>query len=234
MRVERSIRARFASAVLSIILVVGLTGSTVAWEPNTFSSAAEDGLAALISIEHQRLCESSLFRAYQLNKISRWRSKDMAVRDYFSHTILGTDKQIFDYFSSYGIRDWITGGEILVWNNFSSEVSLETAYDQFMGSEDHRGIIQSCAYNAFGVGAYRASDGRMIYAVVFLKQPIRRVIVSSLDLRTGAGASYEFKTRLSYGNLIMVFSQKDDKHGDRWYYGHTAKGWGWVVGRRTK
>src|SRR3989344_6038752 len=98
MRTRRTVKNRFSSVVLSVALIFGVTQLSGPWEPNTFNPNAEDALAMLINTEHRRLCGNNPFRSYQLNKISRWRSQDMILRNYFSHTILGTDKKVFSYF----------------------------------------------------------------------------------------------------------------------------------------
>ena len=63
---------------------------TLAWDADTFSSASE---AKLVSLTNQSRAAAGL-RALKvdstLTSIARWRSKDMIVRDYFSHTIPAT------------------------------------------------------------------------------------------------------------------------------------------------
>ena len=81
--------------VLTSVGLLATPHTTLAWDANTFSSSSE---AKLVSLTNQARAAAGL-RALKvdskLTAIARSRSKDMIVRNYFSHTILGTNYMVF-------------------------------------------------------------------------------------------------------------------------------------------
>ena len=228
---------RVRRLVLTTVLaatMLAVPASVSAWSAGTFDAGAENTLVSLINKEHTRVCGRGLLRAYQHNNLDRWRAKDMVVRNYFSHTILGTSNKAWNYFPRYGIGEWLGAGEILAWNAYPDSVSATTAFNQFMGSATHRALIQNCYYNAFGVGGYKDGAKRM-FASTFSRQPVERVTYSPYKVKSGPYSStttlfYAYR----YANPQMVFRHVYNKYGNRWDYGHWAgKGWGWAYDRRT-
>ena len=95
---------RVAVAVALAVAVSSSAGLYLApvvrgWDENTVSSGSE---SQLITLQNQARASGGL-RTLKLDTalrtIARWRSKDMAQRDYFSHTIpsSGTDHNVFWY-----------------------------------------------------------------------------------------------------------------------------------------
>src|SRR4051794_12990157 len=60
-----------------------------AWDADTFSSGSEAQLVTLTNRARANAGLKALKVSTTLTKVARWRSKDMIVRDYFSHDIPG-------------------------------------------------------------------------------------------------------------------------------------------------
>ena len=96
-----AVMTMLAFALTSIGLLAA-PRSTLAWDTNAFSSSSE---AQLVSLTNQARASAglrSLKVDSKLTAIARWRSKDMIVRDYFSHTILGTSYNVFHVLDQKG------------------------------------------------------------------------------------------------------------------------------------
>lgn len=151
-----------------LVLVLSNNANSATWINNSSSSTAEYKLQTLIIREHNRICIRNLYQNLDLKSVARWRAKDMIVRNYFSHTIKGTNKKVWDYFYRWNIR-WTAAAEIIVWNTYSDTVAADVAYRQFMGSDGHRNIIRSCRYYRVGVGSYKGTTNKRMFAVVFTR-----------------------------------------------------------------
>jgi uncharacterized protein YkwD len=140
--------------------------TTLAWDANTFSSSSE---AQLVSLTNQARAAAGL-RALKvdskLTAIARWRSKDMIVRDYFSHTILGTNYMVFHVLDQKGYC-YKLAGENIGWNNYPDDVATTTVQRQFMSSSGHRANILGKAWDVIGIGAYKGPTGKKMWTVLF-------------------------------------------------------------------
>jgi uncharacterized protein YkwD len=140
--------------------------TTLAWDVNAFSSTSE---AQLVRLTNQARAAAGL-RALKvdskLTAIARWRSKDMIVRDYFSHTILGTSYNVFHVLDQKGYCYRIAG-ENIGWNNYPDDVATATVQRQFMNSPGHRANILGKAWDVIGVGAYKGPTGKKMWTVIF-------------------------------------------------------------------
>lgn len=156
-------------AVAFAITTVGLFAAprtTLAWDINSFSSTSE---AQLVSLTNQARAAAGL-RALKvdstLTSVARWRSKDMIVRDYFSHTILGTSYQVFHVLDQKGYC-YSLAGENIGWNTYDDAVATAQIQRQFMDSPGHRANILGKTWDAIGVGAYKGPDGKKMWTVLF-------------------------------------------------------------------
>jgi uncharacterized protein YkwD len=140
--------------------------TTLAWDVNAFSSTSE---AQLVRLTNQARASAGL-RALKvdskLTAIARGRSKDMIVRDYFSHTILGTSYNVFHVLDTKGYCYHIAG-ENIGWNNYPDDVATSTVQRQFMDSSGHRANILGKAWDVIGVGAYKGPTGKKMWTVIF-------------------------------------------------------------------
>jgi uncharacterized protein YkwD len=95
-----------------------------------------------------------------LVSLARWRSKDQVDRDYFSHTIKGTNSLVYHWYDLNGLQySW--AGENIGWNNGYSDTDSPVAmHEAFMNSPDHRHNILEPSFTHGGVGAY-AKDNVM-------------------------------------------------------------------------
>ena len=156
-------------AVAFLLTSVGLLAAprtSLAWDVDSFSSGSE---STLVSLTNQARASAGL-RALKvdskLTAIARSRSKDMIVRNYFSHTILGTNYNVFHILDTKGYCYHIAG-ENIGWNTYPDDVATNTVERQFMDSSGHRSNILGKSWDAVGIGAYKGSDGKKMWTVVF-------------------------------------------------------------------
>lgn len=141
-----------------------LAAALLAWAPQPATgwdqSAAEATLWQLLNGDRTNNGLPPLAKHNTLVSLARWRSKDMVDRDYFSHTILGTNYQVYHWYDSNGLS-WSSGGENIGYNNgFSDADSPVKINEGFMASSGHRANILNPNWSHGGVGAYGA-DGVM-------------------------------------------------------------------------
>ncbi len=142
------------------------------WDENTISSGSE---SQLITLQNQARASGGL-RTLKLDTalrtIARWRSKDMAQRDYFSHTIpsSGTDHNVFWYMQhEYNYCFKVAGENIgqATWPGASEEDVTAYVFGLFMDSSGHRANIMGEAWDVVAVGAYRAAGDHYVWTVLF-------------------------------------------------------------------
>ena len=160
-------------AVLVAVVVALTSGATLvapaptyAWAANTFSSASEKQLVSL----HNQARAAAGLKALRVDKaltlIAESRSKDMIVRDYFSHDIPGGGN-VFGIMKDKGYC-YRSAGENIGYN-YETPDSTATSkiHSAFMGSSGHRANILGKDYDSVGVGAYQGADGKKMWTVVF-------------------------------------------------------------------
>jgi uncharacterized protein YkwD len=151
---------------LTSVGLLAVPRDTLAWDVNAFSSSSE---AQLVSLTNQARASAGL-RALKVDSklvaIARSRSKDMIVRNYFSHTILGTSYNVFHVLDTKGYCYRIAG-ENIGWNNYPDDVATATIQRQFMSSAGHRSNILGKAWDVIGVGAYKGPTGKKMWTVIF-------------------------------------------------------------------
>lgn len=146
--------------LLSIVLALSFV-----WPHNSYSLTAERQLATMINREHHRVCGNYLYSSWSLKLVARWRAKDMIVRNYFSHTILGTaNRKAWDYYYRWHIR-WYMAGEDIAWNTYPANLAAKGVFAAFMASPSHRALIQWCGYRRFGVGAYQGGGYKKMFVI---------------------------------------------------------------------
>ncbi len=151
---------------LTAVGVLATPRSTLAWSDSTFSSASESKLVSLTNQSRAAAGMKSLKVDSRLSAIARSRSKDMIVRDYFSHTILGKGYQVFRVLDMKGYCYKIAG-ENIGWNNYPDDVATTQVHHQFMNSAGHRKNIMGKAWDVIGIGAYKGTDGKKMWTVLF-------------------------------------------------------------------
>jgi uncharacterized protein YkwD len=151
---------------LTSIGLLALPKPALAWDANSFSSASEKQLVSLSNQSRASAGLKALKVDSTLTSVARWRSKDMIVRDYFSHTILGHSYNVFHVLDQKGYCYKIAG-ENIGWNNYPDDVATATVQRQFMNSSGHRANILGKAWDVIGIGAYKGSDGKKMWTVLF-------------------------------------------------------------------
>ena len=141
-----------------------LAAALLAWSPQPTTgwdqSAAEATLWQLLNGDRTNNGVAPLAKHSTLVSLARWRSKDMVDRDYFGHTILGTNYQVYHWYDTNGLS-WSSGGENIGYNNgFSDADSPIKINEGFMNSSGHRANILNPDWTHGGVGAY-GKDGAM-------------------------------------------------------------------------
>jgi uncharacterized protein YkwD len=162
---------RFAAmiAIAFVLTSVGLLAAprtTLGWDVNNFNSSSEAQLVRLTNQARASAGLKALKVDSRLTAIARSRSKDMIVRNYFSHTILGTNYNVFHLLDKSGYCYRIAG-ENIGWNNYPDDVATNTVERQFMGSPGHRANILGKAWDVVGIGAYKGPTGKKMWTVLF-------------------------------------------------------------------
>ncbi len=163
---------------MNLALAIGLSAGglliaptpALGWDPGAFSKASEDQLVALQNQARASAGLRTLKPDPTLQAAARWRAKDMAQRDYFGHTIKGTDRKVFWYLQYKYDYCFKVAGENLgtvTWEGASAEEVSAWAFDAWMNSAGHRAAILGEAWDSIGIGSYRADDGRYVWTVLF-------------------------------------------------------------------
>ncbi len=153
--------------VLSALGLFAAPGRALGWDANSFSSAAESQLVALTNQARTSRGLPALKVDSALTSIARWRSKDMIVRDYFSHDILTPPGgRVFNEMDRRGYC-YSLAGENIGWNTYPDDVATQQIQQMFMASAGHRANILGSRWDHIGVGAYKGSTGKKIWTVLF-------------------------------------------------------------------
>lgn len=137
-----------------------------AWDANAFSSSSEKQLASLTNQSRASAGLKALKVDSTLTAVARTRSKDMIVRDYFSHNIPPSGKNVFSILDSKGYC-YAIAGENIGWNNYPDDTATRTVHRMFMDSSGHRANIMGRKWDVIGVGAYKGPSGKKMWTVIF-------------------------------------------------------------------
>lgn len=164
--------AFLVAAALAVTAVGGLSTprSAWAWDPGASSGDSEARLVALHNQARASAGLRTLTLDPRLRTIARWRAKDLAERDYLSHTIKGTSRNVFWYMQyRYDYCFRVAGENLgtLRWDGAGEADASKWVFDAWMKSAGHRTNILGKAWDSIGVGAYRASDGTFKWTVLF-------------------------------------------------------------------
>ena len=165
---------RLAIVAIAFTVMVGsqvaAPARALAWDPGSLSPDSEKALAAL----HNQARSAAGLRVLKadstLRSVARWRARDMAERDYFSHTVKDTNRKVFWYMQyEYGYCFKVAGENLgtLTWDGASESEATGWIFNAWMESQGHRSNILGKSWDAFGIGAYRGADGKFMWTVVF-------------------------------------------------------------------
>lgn len=79
------------------------------------------------------------------------RSQDMVNRNYFSHTICGSNN-VFNVMNADGVG-YYSAGENIGWTTAAESASADSINTAFMNSSEHRANILNSAFRQIGIGA---------------------------------------------------------------------------------
>jgi uncharacterized protein YkwD len=172
-RFARDLAASPRRTALAIVLLLGISSvftfaapsATFAWDTYSFSSSSASELVTLTNRSRASAGLKALRVDSTLSSVARWRSKDMIVRDYFSHTIPGYGK-VWDKLHAIGYC-YKVGGENIGWNNYPDDIATAAIHKMFMNSAGHRANILGKAWDVIGVGAYKGPTGKKMWTVLF-------------------------------------------------------------------
>ncbi len=155
-----------ALATAALLITVLAPASAAAWTAGTFSSASESQMIQLHNQARANAGLPALLTDGLLASEARARSKDMADRNYFSHSIPPDGHSVFTELQAMGYC-YIAAGENIGWNTYPDDAATQVMMDSFMASSGHRSNILGSAWLVMGVGAYQAADGRKLWTVLF-------------------------------------------------------------------
>ena len=172
-RLARSLGSSPRRTALTIALLFGISSvfafaapsATFAWDTNSFSSSSAADLVTLTNRARASAGLKALKVDSTLAGVARWRSKDMIVRNYFSHTIPGYGK-VWDKLHAIGYC-YKVGGENIGWNNYPDDIATAAIQKMFMDSSGHRANILGRAWDVIGIGAYKGLTGKKMWTVLF-------------------------------------------------------------------
>ncbi len=157
-------------ACAAVGLTPAIPGAQVvrAWDAGTFSSADESLLFTLTNQARASAGLAPLRNDGQLHSLAEWRAQDMSVRGYFSHEIPPQGYMVFHYMDQRGIQ-YVLAGENIGWDNASDDEATPMIQQMFMNSPEHRSNILGALWDSMGVGAYKGTDGKLMYCVLFME-----------------------------------------------------------------
>jgi uncharacterized protein YkwD len=154
----------FAFAISSVV-TLATPQSVDAWSGGSYSSSSERALVSMTNRSRAAAGLRSLRIDSALTAVARWRSKDMIERDYFSHQIPGYGS-VFKKLDSKGYC-YKVAGENIGWNTYPDDEATAAIHRMFMDSSGHRANILGRGWDVIGIGAYKGSDGKKMWTVLF-------------------------------------------------------------------
>jgi uncharacterized YkwD family protein/spore coat assembly protein SafA len=131
--------------------------------PAVTTSSQENEVIRLVNAERARAGLPALKANWQLSRVARYKSADMANRGYFSHTS-PTYGSPFRMMESFGLRFSAAGENIAYGQRTPAEVMRD-----WMNSPGHRSNILSRNYTEIGVGLAKNKNGVCYWTQMFMK-----------------------------------------------------------------
>jgi uncharacterized YkwD family protein/spore coat assembly protein SafA len=131
--------------------------------PAVTTTSQEDEVIRLVNVERARAGLPALKSNWQLCRVARYKSADMANKGYFSHTS-PTYGSPFRMMESFGLRFSAAGENIAYGQRTPAEVM-----QAWMNSPGHRSNILSRNYSEIGVGLAKNKNGVCYWTQMFMK-----------------------------------------------------------------
>ena len=155
-----------AAFLATTVGILAAPAPVAAWTPNTYSAAAEAELVQLTNQARASAGLPALVVDSTLTSIARGRSKDMIVRDYFSHDIPG-GTNVFDIIQARGYC-FKLAGENIGWITADDATAAQGVQSMFMNSSGHRANIMGKTWDRIGIGAYQGDTEKRMFTVLFV------------------------------------------------------------------
>jgi uncharacterized protein YkwD len=101
----------------------------------------------------------------ELVEVARARSKDMAAKNYFSHSPPDGCNFVCLMDARRAGHAW--AGENIAWNNWEWSETAEHAVSSWENSPPHLENILNCHFTRFGTGVAKSPDGKIYYTMIF-------------------------------------------------------------------
>ncbi len=131
--------------------------------PTVTTSAQENEVARLVNVERSKAGLPALKINWQLSRVARYKSADMANKRYFSHNS-PTYGSPFQMMENFGLRFSSAGENIAYGQRTPAEVMRD-----WMNSPGHRNNIMSRSYTEIGVGLAKNKSGVCYWTQQFMK-----------------------------------------------------------------
>lgn len=125
--------------------------------------AQENEVIRLVNVERSKRGLQTLTQNWELSRVARMKSQDMANKGYFSHQS-PTYGSPFKMMESFGIRFSSAGENIAYGQRTPQEVM-----NAWMNSPGHRANILSPSYTQIGVGLAKNKNGVSYWTQMFIK-----------------------------------------------------------------
>lgn len=125
--------------------------------------ALESEVVRLVNVERSKNGLQLLKENWQLSRVARYKSQDMANKNYFSHTS-PTYGSPFKMMEAFGLR-YSTAGE----NIAKGQRTAQAVMTAWMNSPGHRSNILSPTYTQIGVGYATNKSGVPYWTQMFIK-----------------------------------------------------------------
>lgn len=129
--------------------------------------AWENEVIRLTNVERSKAGLPALTGNWQLSRVARYKSQDMATKGYFSHQS-PTYGSPFNMMENFGLK-FSAAGENIAYGQRSPQEVVKA----WMNSPGHRANILSRSYSQIGVGLYKTSSGVCYWTQMFM-QPTNR------------------------------------------------------------
>ena len=131
--------------------------------PTVTTTAQENEVIRLVNVQRSKAGLQQLKTNWQLCRVARYKSADMANKGYFSHTS-PTYGSPFKMMESFGLRFSSAGENIAYGQRTPAEVM-----NGWMNSPGHRSNIMNGSYTEIGVGLAKNKSGVCYWTQQFMK-----------------------------------------------------------------
>jgi uncharacterized YkwD family protein/spore coat assembly protein SafA len=131
--------------------------------PTVTTTNQEDEVIRLVNVQRARAGLHQLTANWQLSRVARYKSQDMANNGYFSH-YSPTYGSPFKMMESFGLRFSAAGENIAYGQTTPAQVM-----NDWMNSPGHRSNILNPTYTQIGVGLAKNKNGVCYWTQMFIK-----------------------------------------------------------------